>query len=95
VKKASTQPTLSKHLFWDIHPTELDFDKHAAWLTKRILEYGDWSDWQALIAYYGKTQLAEIAMSVRSMHPKALAFCKVWFDLPEQSFRCSKNPRFQ
>ena len=85
-------PTLSPRLFWDTEPSKIDVDKHAAWLTRRVLEYGDWSDWQALVAYYGKQPLAEIVTSIRSMHPKALAFCKVWFGLSAHSFRCSTNP---
>ncbi len=85
-------PPLSKHLFWDTNPNQIDFDHHAAWLAQRVLEYGDWSDWRTLVKYYGKDRLANIVISIRSMHPKALAFCKVWFELPESSFRCSTNP---
>lgn len=85
--------SLSPHLFWDTHPGRIDIDKHASWLVKRVLEYGDWPDWQALTQYYGKPRLASIATSIRSLHPKAFAFCQAWFGLPEQSFRCSiKQP---
>lgn len=86
-------PPLSHQLFWDTDPAQIDFDKHAAWLARRVLEYGDWSDWQALVQFYGKDRLADIVISIRSMHPKALAFCKVWFELPEPLFRCSTNPQ--
>jgi hypothetical protein len=85
-------PILPSHLFWDTDSTQIDPQKHAAWLARRVLEYGDWPDWQALVQFYGKDRLANIVTSIRSMHPKALAFCKVWFDLPEHSFRCSNNP---
>jgi hypothetical protein len=84
-------PSLPTQLFWDTDPNQIDPEKHAAWLARRVLEYGDWSDWRTLVQYYGKERLAEIVMSIRSMQPKALAFCKVWFDLPESSFRCSTN----
>ena len=84
--------SLTPHLFWDVRAEDIDLEKHAAWLTRRVLEYGDWPDWQTLVQYYGKARLAEIVTSIRSMQPKALAFCKVWFDLPASAFRCSTHP---
>lgn len=86
-------PSLSPHLFWDVRAEDIDFDKHAAWLARRVLEYGDWPDWQALVRYYGKERLTGIVTSIRSLHPRALAFCKAWFDLPTSAFRCSTHPR--
>lgn len=86
-------PPLSPHLFWDTDPSRMDWEKHAAWLTRRVLEYGDWSDWQALLAHYGKDRLREIITTLRSLQPKARAFCQVWFGLTEDSFRCSTRPQ--
>jgi hypothetical protein len=85
---------LSPHLFWDVRAEDIDFEKHAAWLARRVLEYGDWPDWQTLVHYYGKDRLAAIVTGIRSLHPRALAFCKVWFGLPASAFRCSKSPQF-
>jgi len=87
-------PPLSLHLFWDVRADDVDPDKHAAWVSRRVLEYGDWVDWQALVRYYGKDRLAEIVTTIRSLHPKALAFCRIWFDLPDSAFRCSTLPQF-
>ena len=84
--------SLTPHLFWDVRAEDVDLEQHAAWLTRRVLEYGDWPDWQALVRYYGKERLREIATSIRSLDPKALAFCRIWFDLPDFAFRCSKHP---
>lgn len=86
-------PLLSPHLFWDVAADSVDPDCHAQWLVRRVLEYGDWPDWQALVAYYGSTRLQSIVTGIRSMQPKALAFCKVWFDLPASAFRCSTTPQ--
>jgi hypothetical protein len=91
--EAATMPRLPQHLFWDVHPEDIDFEKHAAWLVRRVLEYGDWPDWQALVAYYGKSRLAEVVTGIRSLQPRSLAFCKVWFDLPASAFRCSTHPQ--
>lgn len=81
--------SLSRHLFWDVDPSAIDPEKHSAWLVKRVLEYGRWSDWQAIVAHYGKPRLAETATLLRSLEPRALAFCQAWFQIPSSSFRCS------
>lgn len=84
---------LSEHLFWDVDRSTVDADKHAAWLVGRVLQYGRWSDWRILVDLYGKPRLAEIATGLRSLDPKAFAFCRAWFQLPAESFRCSTTSR--
>lgn len=90
-----TVQTLSARLFWDVAVESVDFEAHAVWLARRVLEYGDWSDWQALVRYYGRERLAKIVTQIRSLQPKSLAFCKIWFDLPESAFRCSTQKQSQ
>lgn len=84
-------PELSDHLFWDVDRASVDLETHAAWLVKRVLEYGRWSDWLALVHRYGKPRLAELATGLRTLDPKAFAFCRAWFQLPATAFRCSTS----
>jgi hypothetical protein len=79
---------LSDHLFWDVDRATVDPVQHGVWLAQRVLEYGRWSDWQALVAHYGKPALAELVKNIRSLQPRAFAFCCAWFELPPTSFRC-------
>ena len=81
---------LSPSLFWDVRIEDIDLEKHAAWIARRVLEYGDWPDWQALVRHFGRERLAVIVTQIRSLHPRAFAFCRVWFDLPATAFRCSE-----
>lgn len=90
----SAMTSLSDHLFWDVDRSTVDPEQHAAWLVKRVLEYGRWADWQQLVSHYGKPRLAELATGLRSLHPRAFAFCCAWFDLPSSSFRCSVSTPF-
>ena len=85
---------LSEHLFWDVDPHGVDAEHHAEWLAKRVLEYGYWSDWQTLVAYYGKARLARIVVGIRSLKPRAFAFCQAWFQIPATDFRCSNTTPF-
>ena len=86
--------SLSNHLIWDVRRDEVDPEHHATWLAKRVLEYGDWSDWQQLVAHYGRPRLAGIVTEIRSLDPRAFAFCRVWFDLPASAFRCFTKAPF-
>ncbi len=79
---------LSEHLFWDVDRASVDPNKHAAWLVKRVLEYGRWKDWQLLVSMFGKPGLARLVTGLRGLDPKAFAFCRAWFQLPPESFRC-------
>ncbi len=83
--------SLSEHLFWDVDRSTIDPEKHAAWLVKRVLEYGRWSDWQALVGHYGRPRLGQIVVAIRSLQPRAFAFCQAWFQLPPSAFRCSTS----
>jgi hypothetical protein len=85
---------LSEHLFWDAARDGVDPERHAAWLVKRVLEYGYWTDWQALVSHYGKPRLAQIVTDIHALNPRAFAFCRAWFQLPAADFRCSTTPPF-
>lgn len=76
-------PELSPHLFWDTDPSRMDPEQHAPWLVKRVLEYGRWSDWQALLGTYGRERLAKIAAKIRTLEPKSAAFARAYFS-PEK-----------
>jgi len=85
---------LSPHLYWDVRADDIDPERHATWLARRVLEYGDWCDWQALVRHYGQDRLRDIVIHIRTLQPRAFAFCRVWFDLPASAFRCSTSPQF-
>ena len=54
-----------------------------------MLDYGRWADWQLLVAHYGKPRLADLVAGLRSLQPRAWAFCCAWFQLRFASFRSS------
>lgn len=83
--------SLSDHLFWDVDRATIDPELHAAWLTKRVLEYGRWRDWKILEAHYGKPELGRLATGLRTLQPRAFAFCRAWFQLDPSCFRCSAS----
>ncbi len=79
---------LSKHLFWDIKTDALDFDKHKSYVVSRVLEYGGLNDWKQIRAYYGINEIAEVAMSLRNLDKKALAFISLLSNTSKEDYRC-------
>ena len=80
----------SKHLFWDIELSELDMEKHQAFIVARVLDYGTMQDWLFTRNYYGIERLRDIALNLRSLDRKSLSFIATVTHTPENQFRCYK-----
>ena len=79
---------LSPHLFWDTPAASVDPEKQAAFIVKRVLEYGLWSDWLLMADHYGISRIADIAATLRELDPKSLAFIAHAAGKPLEEFRC-------
>lgn len=88
-------PALSPHLFWDVDAATIDWEKKAGWIAQRVLEYGKWSDWQAIVKLYGRPRLRELVTSRRSLDPRVRAFCQAWLQIPKAASRCSTKTAFR
>jgi len=78
----------SKHLFWDVKRTTIDFEKHKSYIIKQVLEYGLIDDWRLIQKYYGIKQIAEVSKSFRELDKKALSFISFLSKTPLKEFRC-------
>jgi hypothetical protein len=86
-----TNPTiesLSKHLFWDVDRSALDFDKNEKIIIQRVLEYGLLEDWRIIKEYYGLPRIIEIVKTFRTLEPSALSFVASLANIPLTDFRC-------
>ena len=83
-----TNMNLSKHLFWDIKIDALDFDKHKSYVVSRVLEYGGVNDWKQIQDYYGINEVAKVAMGLRNLDKKALAFISLLSGTSKENYRC-------
>ena len=68
------QNNFSENLFWDADLSELDMKKHIGYIIERVLDYGTWEDWLFLRKYYGLEKIKNIALELRSLERKSLAF---------------------
>lgn len=79
---------LSPHLFWDVNKDILDWEKHAALIIKRVLEYGLWNDWKIIYKQYNMQFIAQQAMQFRELEPKALNFIANISATSLKDYRC-------
>lgn len=83
----------SPSVFWDCDPASIDVEENSLFVIGRVLTRGLYTDWQTLKQLYGVERLRHEVTHLRSLDPRTLAFCSVYFDLPKESFRCySKTP---
>ncbi|GAB6010623.1 DUF6922 domain-containing protein [Viscerimonas tarda] len=81
----------SENLFWDADMNDLDLDVHKTYVVGRVLDYGEWNDWQIIRNYYGMEELKTIALRIRTMFPKSLSFIATMTNTPENQFRCHEQ----
>ena len=83
----------SNTLFWDCDPETIDAEKHCQFIIGRVLTRGTMEDWHHLKKLYGHERLKSEVVRLRSLDPRTLAFCRTYFELNKEDFRCySKNP---
>lgn len=80
--------SFSTHLFWDVNIQDIDLEKHASYVVQRVLEYGLLQDWMLLRSYYGLSRIAEEAMLLRSLEPRALSFICNLTHTDKTKYRC-------
>ncbi len=78
----------SKHLFWDVNRDNMTLEKSKKLIVQRVLEYGLLDDWILLKNTYGIESIAETAVTLRSLEPRALAFISNLSGIPIEKFRC-------
>ena len=78
----------SAHLFWDVRKEDVDFDEHAQYIIKRVLEYGLLEDWNLIRQYCGLSKIVEVAKELRDLEPRALAYISAVSKTPKEQFRC-------
>jgi hypothetical protein len=78
----------SPNLFWDSDASAMDMEQHAAFILARVLDHGRWQDWLFVREYYGMERVKEIALGLRSLERRSLAFIATVTQTEENQFRC-------
>ena len=62
-----SQPDKSKYrkaLFWDTNLETLDWQRNSEWIIQRVFEYGNQSEIEETIRYYGKSKIADVLLGI-------------------------------
>ncbi len=78
----------SNYIFWDTDSTALNVSKHSAYIIERVVGYGTWDDWNKLLDLYGYDKIKKTVIGLRNLDLKTLSFLSLYFDLPQEAFRC-------
>lgn len=78
----------SEYLFWDVRKDSIDLEANASYVVKRVLEFGQMSDWHLLESEYGLDRIVCVAQGLRTLDPKALSFISCISSTPKETFRC-------
>ena len=81
-------PNLSKTAFWDVNFDEIDFDKNAVFVMEKVFNFGLWTDYIAIVKYYGKERIKQDVVKGAYFKKKVLNFLCVIFDLQAVDFKC-------
>jgi hypothetical protein len=78
----------SKHLFWDVDPSVIDFVKHDKYIINQVLQFGLYKDWRTILKFYGINKIKDITLNMRDLDDKSLEFISVLTKIPKEEFRC-------
>ena len=78
----------SSYLFWDVDKSTLNMEEHASYIIKRVLEYGQLSDWNRIKKYYTLPVIVSYVKQFRELEPRALTYISAISNIPIQQFRC-------
>lgn len=79
---------INPRIFWDTEPNKLDYEKNAAFIIQRVLEYGSLSDWYAIKRHYGLNRIVSISKTFRSLDPVAVSWLCCLSNAKQEDFRC-------
>ncbi len=64
----------NKTLFWDVDTSQLNKDKHASFIIRRVLQFGDKTDWQWLAGIYDREIIRRCVSGNKFLDKKSLNF---------------------
>lgn len=85
-----TKPTFSQNLFWDVDINTFDIDKFPEQTIERVLQYGQWEDWVAVVDYFSMDKIKQVVVNLRNIDDRTLAYLSIITEIPETEFRCYK-----
>jgi hypothetical protein len=84
----------SKHLFWDIDRSKLNYKEDKELIIERVLVYGNEDDERRLYNLYSKNVVKKAAMKSENLNDRTVSYLSVILDIPREKFKCCKKNVF-
>ena len=79
---------LSVHLFWDIDPLLLEWEKSNKTIIGRVLERGSLQEWNCIVNIYSLEKITETLKTFSNLDPVDLNFISTISNTPKEHFKC-------
>ena len=86
--QVQSKPDIKKRVFWDVKYDDLDFEKDRFYIIEKVMNYGVWSDFLALIRFYGEDTIKKEIVKSAYLKKDVLNFICVYFNLKPSQFKC-------
>lgn len=87
-------PISLKRYFWDVEFQELEIEKHAFLIIKRVLDRGTLVDVQWLIKTYGKDEVKKVVLGTKDLARPTANFWADMLGLDKSKVPCLQKPYF-
>ena len=74
------QPHIASHLLWEYDLDTFDYQASRSIVIERVIERGRLEDWKAIVGFYGKPAILEVALSSKQLSSKDRTFTTVFLD---------------
>lgn len=71
---------IASHLLWEYDLKSFDYVASRSIVIERIIQRGDLEDWKAMVDFYGKAAVKEVALASRQLSAKDRDFTLLFLD---------------
>lgn len=89
------KPEISRRIFWDTDFDSLDYERDRRFIIEKVMNYGLWDDFGALMKYYGKEVVKKEIVKAAYLKKEVLNFLCLMLDLTPAQFECYKHRQSQ
>jgi hypothetical protein len=92
---SANKPNISKRVFWDVDFESLDYDKDRLFIIDKVMNYGLWDDFVAVMRYYGKDVVKREIVKSPYLKKDVFNFLCFYLNLKPSDFECYTNRQSQ
>jgi len=93
-KQIEKLPEFLRPYFWDVKFEDIDLEKNALFIIKRVLDRGESSNIHWLIKTYGKEKIKQLVLMTRDLSRPTGNFWADLLNLNKKDLPCLQKPYF-